>query len=225
MSASLLVPGLGQRMLGQRRAWVYAGLELVGWALYVERRRAGGDFRDRYRDLAWDVARIQAGPRVDGAFSYYETLTEWTRSGAFDADAGSPGLQPESDATTFNGSIWQRASGLFLPDGPGVPTNDPGYVRALEYYTERAYGPDFLWDWTGTGDARRDFGELIHESDERFRQATNLVGAVLANHVVSAIDAYLSARGLGARLDVGVAPSPHSQEPRWTGHVTVRAPG
>lgn len=227
MSASLLVPGLGQHLLGQRRRWIYAGVEALGWVFYAERRGAGGEYRDRYQDLAWNEARarVWAGPRVDGGFPYYETLTQWERSGAFDADAGLPGLQPETDPATFNGSIWQRAAGLFLPGGQGVPVTAPGYIRALEYYSGLAYGPDFLWDWAGTGDAQRRFGDLIHDSDERFRQATNLLGAVLANHVISAVDAYLSARGLGARLDLRVDPLTASGVTRWSGRLSVRAPG
>jgi hypothetical protein len=201
---SLTIPGAGQHVLGQDRKWLYLGLEVVGWALWVERRASARDYRDRYRDYAWETGRIQSGSRVDGDFDYYERLTKWSRSGAFDADAGSAGVQPEPDPSTYNGSIWSLAAQMFLPLGsPPAPT-DPAYQDALLYYQERAYGPTLLWDWTaGPGD-QEELSRLIGESDSRFGQATTVLGAVIANHILSAADAYLSARGRtrSARLRV-----------------------
>ncbi len=224
MLLSLGLPGAGQRLLGQRRRWVYLALEVLGWSFYVERRAAGADFRDQYRDLAWDQARIQPPMRIDAGFAYYETLTHWTRSGAFDREPITSGVQPEVDPTTFNGSIWDLAARIFLPGGTGVPQSDPSYQRALEYYTERAYATDFLWDWTATGEAQQEFSGLITESDDRFRQATNVLGAVLANHVLSAIDAYLSARRLAPPVEARIAPGRGSTGPRWFGWVSIQAP-
>ena len=34
---SALIPGAGQLALGQNRSWVYLGLELIGWGVYVDR--------------------------------------------------------------------------------------------------------------------------------------------------------------------------------------------
>ena len=68
----------------------------------------------------------------------------------------------------------------------------PGYGMALQYYRDRAYGEAFLWDWSRDPDARLELGDLIQESDDRFRQATVVLGAVLANHLASAVDAWLS---------------------------------
>ena len=48
---SLVVPGAGQHVLGQRRKWAYLALEVAGWAFFVERRSAGSDYRNRYREL------------------------------------------------------------------------------------------------------------------------------------------------------------------------------
>ncbi|MDH3271958.1 MAG: hypothetical protein OEN56_11520 [Gemmatimonadota bacterium] len=213
--ASALLPGTGQHLLGQDRRWVYLGLEALGWIGYFERRSAGGDLRDQYRDFAWERARIRSGQRLDGDFDYYETMTKWTRSGAYDSDPGSAGLQPEADGSTFNGSIWALAQQLFIPTGVTVPETDPRYQRALEYYGSRAYGQEFLWDWTGTGSAQDDFGGLIRSSDDRFRQATNVLGLVLANHLVSTIDAFVSARAGGASFGSQFVPAPGTGSLMW----------
>jgi hypothetical protein len=195
---SLVVPGAGQHLLGQRRKWVYLALEVGALAFFVERRVAGGNYRDRYRDFAWENGRLQTAVRLDGGFAYYETLTHWTRSGVFDADAVTAGVQPEVDTATFNGSVWSLATRIFLPGGNPVPMTDPAYLSALAYYGEHAYGADMLWDWSGSPGAQSEFSRLVDESDRRYRHATATLGVVIANHLVSAVDAYLASRGAPA---------------------------
>lgn len=199
--SSLLVPGLGQYQQGRRRWLLYAGLEVTAAALYLDRRGDGRSLRRRYRDLAWDVARqsLSEGPRADGDFVYYETLSKWSRSGAWDIDPALPDVQPETDAGTYNGSIWSLASQIFDLD-PGDPESSPGYGRALAYYMERGYGPAFLWDWSSSPGSRDAFTDLIDESDGRFRAARQAVGMLIANHLLSALDGLITAR-LAPRLD------------------------
>ena len=212
-ASSLVLPGWGQLQQGKRRWLVYAGLEAVAAVLYVDRRGDGRDLRSRYRTVAWDVARsgLSSGPRMDGDFVYYENLSKWARSGAFDADPGAPDLQPETDPTTFNGSIWALATEIFDLD-PGDPAASPGYANALDYYRRRGYGPEFLWDWTGVPGSQEAFRDLIEESDSRFRAARQAVGILIANHLFSALDGFVTARlaaapgsgtELGFRVPIG----------------------
>jgi len=218
---SLALPGAGQHVLGQKRKWAYAALEVVGWAVFLERRSAGNDYRERYRDYAWDYGRIQSGSRVDGDFDYYETLSKWTASGAFDADASLAGIQPEMDASTYNGSIWSLAKQIYIPGGGPVPENDPAYQSALAYYVLRAYGPQFLWDWSGVSGGKDEFGSLIEATDDRFRQATTAIGVVIANHLISAGDAFLSSRGRALPARVAVIPSGLPYGPGWQAVVSI----
>jgi hypothetical protein len=219
---SALLPGAGQHVLHQDRKWLYLALELGAWGFFLERRHAGDEYRDRYRDFAWDNARFQTGGRTDGDFAYYETLTHWARSGAFDRDGGSSGVQPELDGATYNGSVWDLAAGLFLPGGPGSGEGDPGYPSALAYYTARAYGPEMLWDWSGAPGAQAEFSRLVDVSDSRFRQATTLLGIVIANHLLSAVDAYISAGGAPpARLRIVPAALPGTT---WGVELSLRSP-
>ena len=76
----------------------------------------------------------------------------------------------------------------------------PGFRAALEYYGERAYPDEFLWDWNGHAEARDRYGALIGTSDTRFQQATVALGVLFANHLISAADAFVSARGLSLEL-------------------------
>jgi hypothetical protein len=201
---SLLVPGWGQLARSQRRGWAYLAVEAVLWAIWAERRDAGADLRVAYRDLAWTEGRLSAGTRVDGDWTYYENLSKWKRSGAFDRDPQAPGLQPEEDPATFNGSIWALARDLYLGSGLPAP-GEPSFDEALAYYRERAYPDPLLWDWTGREPALDAYKDLIRQSDDRFREATTAVGAVLANHLLSATDAYLSAAA-GRRAGLRVVP-------------------
>ena len=207
---SALIPGAGQLALGQKRSWAYLGLEAIGWFLYLDRRGAGADLRTEYRDYAWDVGRIQAGTRVDGDFDYYETMSNWDRSGAYDRDTGRPGIQPEDDTSLYNGLIWARARGIFSVD-PAAGPGDPQYEAAITYYETRAYGPDLLWDWTSSPGGRSTYVGLIEASDQRFRQARNAMGLIIANHLVSAVDAFLSARAPGLSTRSRVLPGPTGQ--------------
>jgi hypothetical protein len=212
-------------VLGQKRKWAYLALEVVGWTAYFERRAAGGTYRDRYRDFAWDQARVQSATRVDGDFAYYETVRKWARSGAFDADPGLAGVQPEDDPTTYNGSIWSLASGIFLPGGTPVPETDPAYQAALAYYDGRAYDADMLWDWSSTSNGQAEFARLIDASDDRFRQATTALGVVIANHLLSAGDAYLSARGRTNPARLRILPGGPAPGPAWAAVLTMSVGG
>jgi hypothetical protein len=218
---SLLVPGWGQHALGQKRAWAYVALEAALWAFWGERRSAGGDARDAYRDLAWEEARLASGGRIDGDWTYYEKLEEWTRSGAYDADPQRAGVQPEADATTFNGYVWSLARGQFLPGADEPDEDDPRYAQALAYYQGRAYATEFLWDWSGREAARARYEGLIRTSDDRFHQATTALGVVFANHLLAATDAFLSARLPGA-ASLRVAPGSPAGASGWTLALRVR---
>ena len=172
-------------------------VELVGWAFLWERRRTGHDFRTRYRDLAWFVARRGTlGERMDGDFEYYEALVKYRASGAFDEDPYVGGVQPETDTTTFNGALWSLAREIYLVPGPrGTP--GPGsseYDQAMEYYASRSIGPEFQWDWNGDEVSRAEYDRLIQRSDAALRRVTTVVGVILANHLVAAFDAFITAR-------------------------------
>ncbi|NNM35363.1 MAG: hypothetical protein HKO53_19970, partial [Gemmatimonadetes bacterium] len=164
--SSFLVPGLGQYQQGRRRWVAYLGVEILAAYLHFDRKTDARRFRREYRDLAWEAAR-GGGPgeiRTDGDFIYYETLSKWSRSGAFDQEPGLPGVTPEMDPQTFNGSVWALAMEIFNLDATD-PASSPGYGAAVAYYEDRAYGPEFLWDWGLSPGSQSRFTELIGESD------------------------------------------------------------
>jgi len=200
--SSLIVPGAGQWLQGQRRWIGYVAVEAASILFTLERRRAGSFFRDSYRDLAWSAARAgTAIGRVDLDFAYYERVANFGASGSFDNDASTPGIQPETNAATYNGQVWELARGLFLRGASNPTASDPGYPQALEYYVERSYDDRFLWDWQDRATDLNEYRRLIRRSDDAFRTATVLLGVSVANHIVSAVDAFVSSRGASLGLE------------------------
>lgn len=208
VAASAVLPGTGQLLQERRRGWVYLGVEALVWLGYASERGRGRDDRGAYRDLAWEVARGGTGPRADGSFEYYERMSRWTRSGSFDRDPGTPGVQPEEDPATFNGDAWRLAAAIFLGGGPADP-QAPGYEAALGYYQDRAYPDAFLWDWTGEAASLDRYRDLIEESDTHFRNASLILGGAVVNRLASTLDAVLTRRtGLQASLRMTPALAP-----------------
>ena len=198
---SALVPGLGQRKLGKGRWLAYLAVEGATWIAFGQARWSATDRRDQYRDLAWDVGRTFNGPRVDGDFPYYEAMEKFEVSGAFDTDPAAPGVQPQMDPSTFNGRAWSLATEIHFPPGANPLPGDPEYAAALADYQVRAYDEPFEWSWAGQSTAWTDYMDLIESSDGSFRRASQFLGIVVANHLISGIDAFLTSRIQGSGED------------------------
>jgi hypothetical protein len=193
--ASLLVPGTGQALSGQDRAAVYGAVELYVLSRYIQLQHDANVNADLYHQLAFAVAqRGFASVRQDTIFEYYETMENFTSSGHFNLGPG-PGLVPETDPTTFNGSVWLLARRTYWAD-PNVPppTTSLAYTNALDFYRRHAVGPAYQWSWKNAGLQQQAFRDLIRSSDNGYRNAQGQLGLLLANHVVSALDALISNR-------------------------------
>jgi hypothetical protein len=193
--ASLVLPGSGQLLTGRDRGIVYLAAEAFVLSRFLQLTHDAHRGADRYRTLAYAVARRGfVDTRRDTVFEYYEIMEKFPASGEFDRDPG-PGLAPEDDPTTYNGSQWLVARRTFWsdPDTPPPPTS-PEYQLALQFYTTHAVGPDFRWSWRDAPLEQQEFRATIRSSDDAFRRAQNQLGLLLANHLVSAVDALISSR-------------------------------
>ena len=203
--SSALVPGTGQ-LLGRRER---GALYLIAEAFFVVRfigfQNEGRRERSRYRDLALDVARAAFDPVLrDTTFEYFEQMGRFVESGPYDVDPG-PDIVPPTDPATYNGRIWELARQTFFIDSATPPLpGDPDYERALEFYQRRAIGPNFRWSWRNAGLEQDLFRQAIRESDRAFRLASQQLGLLLANHVLSAVDAFVAHRLAGDSHDLAV---------------------
>jgi hypothetical protein len=133
---------------------------------------------------------------------------------------------PETDPSTFNGSIWALAQAIHLGGSADAAPDDPSYQRALEYYRERAIPPELAWDWRGDDEGRERFRVLVRESDEAFRRATGFVGLVLVNHFAAAVEAWVAEHpGPLAHLPFRASGRALSgrQPGEWTVRIDLRA--
>lgn len=208
--SSAVIPGSGQLLAGKDRGALYLAAEVLlalrFWSLRAEGRRE----RDLFRDLAFSVARAPYRPaRRDTVFEYFEAMDSYVESGPFSTHTGTE-LIPPTDESTYNGRIWRLARETFLPD-PDAPADSASaaYHRALEFYQERAVGANFQWSWRDAGLERDLFSRSIRRSDDAFRLATQYLGLVLVNHLVSAIDALVTERlGRQTSLSTSIAAGP-----------------
>ena len=214
--ASALLPGSAQYLARDERWVPYLATELYAWASYIASRRRADELEHRYRDLAWNVARRISvrDTRRDSVFEYYEAMTQYGASGAFDADRQTPGVQPERQAGTFNGKLWELAQELFIPGGSARTPDSPAYEAALQYYVSRAIPEQYAWAWGSSSLEQQTFSDLIAQSDAAARSAARDAGIIIANHIVSAVDALVTARlrelGAGSfRIEGAAVPTPY----------------
>ena len=193
--ASAALPGAGQAVLKQDRFVAYMAVEGYFWLRFFADRREGLRQRDAYRQLANDVARAWfSDEKPVGNFEYYERMEHFIESGVFDVVPGGS-IQPELDTTTFNGSIWLLARRTYWidPNTP-PPEGSPAYLRAETLYRERAVLPAFRWSWRNAQLEQDLYRRTISQSNEAFRRAVQDLSVVLANHVLSTVDAYVTVR-------------------------------
>ncbi len=192
--ASLLIPGSGQLMAHQDRGAVYLAAEIYLLSRFLQLDHDATREATRFQTLAYNVARRPYMPTTaDTVFEYYEQMERFPESGFYDGDPG-PAFAPETDPLTYNGSVWLLARRTFWPN-PNVPP-DPAsqpYVNALNFYWNHAITPAFQWSWRDHSLEHEEYRESIRRSDNSFRKAQDQIGLLLANHVLSAVDALISA--------------------------------
>lgn len=224
--ASAVLPGAGQYYVKADRWPPYLAVEGWAWVKYFQRRAHGRRLERHYRDLAWAVARrIGTESRRDSVFTYYEAVGQFRESGLFDANPATSELDPEPDSTTFNGVTWRRARALFLRGGAVPQPGSVEYERALAYYRVNAIPPGYVWSWRNSDLEHEEFREAISRSDEAFRSGTRMLGVILANHLVSAVDALVLSRVQAIsenRIRMGSALEPVGSGYIWM--TTVRIP-
>ncbi|WP_284351624.1 hypothetical protein [Roseisolibacter agri] len=194
--ASAVLPGSGQAVMRQTRAAGYAALELYTWLQFAESRRDARRARGEYRRIARDIARQPcAAPCPDGDWDYYERLEnpDFVGSGRFDVVPGGE-LDPETTDSTYNGSVWTRARQLYFGGNASLPTTDPAYQRALAYYRQHAYGDAYLWSWRDRQNLLGEYRLTIKRQNSADRAATNAMGVLIANRMLSLVDAFVTLR-------------------------------
>jgi hypothetical protein len=218
--ASLVVPGTGQLLAGQPRGVLYLAAEIWLVARAVALRHESRSERRYFTDLAFAVARRRFGAAaLDGAWAYYEEMGTYVESGFYDRNPTGEFL-PEMDTTTFNGHLWRLARQTYLEDPDVVPPSGTApYRAALRFYQGRAVTDAYRWSWRDARLEQDVYRASIRASDEAYRASTNVLGAVLLNHLVSAVDAFVTMRLGRSGVFPQVVPGPGADGFRLTWHA------
>jgi hypothetical protein len=194
--ASAALPGSGQLALSQQRSVAYAVVEVYMLVQAVVAQRDADRQREQYQNLASEVARAQfGGSRPVGPWvTYYEPMEKFLESGAFSLVKGAT-VVPETDENTYNGSRWLLARQTYWRD-PAVPpaVGSPEYARALAAYVKEAWPDEYRWSWRDAQLQWDVYRQLIASKNRSYQRANNFLGLVIANHLVSMVDAYVSVR-------------------------------
>lgn len=194
--ASAILPGLGQVRLKKDRFVGYLAAEAFLILQYAKNNKEGNDNTIEYRAIARDIARRNfPGTHPDTVWQYYEKVAKFLESGSFSlATSGGPTV-PEIDPATYNGEQWILARQTFgipldLPDARG----NSSYPEALALYESRAIPQAYGWSWRNAQLEKDVFTKTIGRSNDAYRRANNALVALIANHLLSAVDAFASVR-------------------------------
>ena len=192
---SAIIPGSGQAMVGSSRAVPYLAIEAFAWTSFVRHSLQYRRRRDAYRGLAANVARAPfSAARPNGDFEYYERMTHYLEAGRYDLTPGGA-LEPETDTTTYNGAVWLLARRTYWSNPSIAPDmSSAEWMRAVSFYEARAYDQLYRWSWSNAPQEYAAFLALIDESNDANRLAMLDLGVVIANHVLSTVDAYITLR-------------------------------
>lgn len=205
VAASAIVPGLGQATQRVDRALGYLAVEAFAWAGYAWFATDSRRHRDGYRNLASQVARSPFSTfRPNGDFEYYERMSHFPESGRFDVVPGGE-VNPETNPTTYNGAVWELARGTYWsnPGNPPDPDSEE-WKRSIAFYESRAYVQTYRWSWSGSDREYADFKARINQSNDANRRSIQALTVVIANHVLSAVDAYIVVRLRGEASQSGL---------------------
>ena len=192
--ASLVVPGIGQARLKQGRAIAYLAAETFILLQYRKDVNEGRRNERDYRDIARTIARrgFTSSP-PDTVWQYYEKLSEYVESGAFSMVPNGATV-PEIDPQTYNGFQWKLARQQYgIPEGSSA-VGTANYERALALYESRAMRQAYRWSWRNAQLEKDLYVRAISRTNDAYRRATFDLSALIANHLLSSIDAFAVVR-------------------------------
>ncbi|UCF06742.1 MAG: hypothetical protein JSV33_06870 [bacterium] len=177
-AASLLLPGLGQQMMGRTlRSKIYFGLEGLSWIAVGSFLWQGHVREDAYKEYAVIFAGVRGTDHTD---DYYRIIGEYISN---DGPGG------------YNEDVRREARDIAASEIDDDDWDWEAYQRTLEgYYDANKIVGDLSWRWETEG-ARQHYSILREGSRTSYRRALYAGIFALALRVVSTIDAVKLAMG------------------------------
>ncbi len=204
---SLLLPGAGQIYTKSNilKPIIFLGIEAAGIAGYLNFHGKGEDQRDLYQAYA-DEHWFYDGHYESETF--HDGYIQW-----LDSDYPSAEWRYGDTAKWFDASQnqWvntfsEHLGGVIDPVTDSLrPTRDHAYYENIGKYPQFQYGwrgTDFSDDNKDTTSEYKDaYLVMRKDANEEFNKATTMLIMTMANHLVSAFDAALSARRHNRKQD------------------------
>jgi hypothetical protein len=164
---SLVVPGTGQLVQGEKRGYLYLLAELAFWAGFYVLDQKGLDERDDYESFAdseWD----------------YEAYLAWYEDNCVGCEDCGYECRP---LAVYGTQEYYEDIGK--------------YRTYWRWWNADGDEDSINWDDYSSTDlsVRDDYWGMRDESNRHLRQARYLMMAAFLNHIVSGVDSFLSARG------------------------------
>ena len=175
---SAVIPGTGQAAEGRNRAFAYLGLEALAWIAH----------------FSW----IDAGNKTEGEYEAYARrhwkFAQW--------DSLASESNPNCQAIPPNVSYADSKETLQGYEETGNYQHYYEDIGKLEAY--RSGWDDFLCEQPDViSPNRADYRGMREESNDYLDKARNALTVIFLNHVVSAVDAYRTAKGARMKLPGG----------------------
>lgn len=181
--ASAIVPGSGQALLGNDRFVGYLAVEALAWWMYAKDISERSAREAQFKEIAREVARAHYSTTLpDGPWSYYEWMRDFKESGVYSQTTSGP-VVPETDVSTYNGQRWATLQSIYATD-----------AEALVQYQRDAIKPEYRWSWVNHGFERDIYTRYTDKRNDANRAAVRDLLLVAANHFLSMLDAFTTAR-------------------------------
>lgn len=181
--ASLFVPGSGQYILGNDRFVGYFAVEALAWWMYAKDINDRREREAQFKEIAREVARAHYSTTFpDAPWSYYEWIRDFPESGVYSKTTSGP-VVPETDTKTYNGLKWDLFQSIY-----------PTTAEALAQYERVAIKPEFRWSWYDHQFEHDIYNRYTDKRNDANRAAVRDLLVVGANHFISMLDAFTTAR-------------------------------
>ncbi len=168
---SLVIPGMGQLYTGAKRGYIYTAAEIGFLATYFILRNSAANIRDDYRDVVRDHV-VFIGP---GSFEDWDPIEDFEHA-----------TQYENWNHDYDSEATRARTGKWYWDDLDPALKDIRH-RDIE---------------VGVGSKHRlEAFDLREQANDTFQRAKFFLGLAILNHVVSAVEARITAKHFNSRLE------------------------
>lgn len=197
--SSLIIPGSGQLYLGAKRGYLYILAEVGMLAAYFVTRSDAENTRESYREHVREHVAFEWPYQAAEQFEKWDPIEDYEHATLFD--------NWRNVYTERNGEPLERVGAWYWKDRQAFKDEERG---------------------EGNHDSpQREIAQTLrYEANDKFERARTFLGVVILNHVVSAVEARISALRSNRRyvsnatprrsfeFDVRTSVSPHAAETR-----------